>query len=377
MPNFKSLLKFKPAVLAIGKEWFVYYYVVNPATEKLVRKKIKLNHIKSISHRRRMANHLINEINEKLYSGWNPFLEESAPRGYSKLIEVLDVFLKSKRQQLRADSYRTYASFISLFQTWLKNSGRSEIRTAAFNRMDAIHYMDAIVDGKSPTNNTFNNYMRFNRLIFAWMIDHGYCVENHFSGIKKKTANEKQRVMVPEPVRISIREHLETRDYNFLIVCLLVFHTLIRPKEISNLKRNDFELNNQTIFLSGRFTKNKKDRVVTIPNALLPLLEKWDFNNASGDQYIFGENFIPGKTPVNPRRFSKKWDKLRLDLNLPQKMKLYSLRDSGIVQMLNDGISPEEVMMQADHSSLEVTTVYAKFANPKGSEQIKRRGSEF
>jgi integrase len=58
-------------------------------------------------------------------------------------------------------------------------------------------------------------------------------------------------------------------------------------------------------------------------------------------------------------------------------MKLYSLRDSGIIQMLQDGISPEEVMKQADHSSLEITTIYVKHANPSGSEQIKKKGSKF
>lgn len=58
-------------------------------------------------------------------------------------------------------------------------------------------------------------------------------------------------------------------------------------------------------------------------------------------------------------------------------MKLYSLRDSGIVQLLQDGVSPEEVMKQAGHSSLEITTVYVKYANPGASEQIKNKASVF
>lgn len=377
MPDFKSLLTFKPAQLSIGKEWFVYYYVINPTTEKLVRKKIKLNHIHPIAQRRKYANHVINDTNQKLYSGWNPFLEESAPRGFSKLTEVLDLFLKSKKKELRADSVRTYTSFIEIFQRWLVKSGREKMCTANFNRMDAMNYMDDLDIEKNLSNTTFNNYMRFNRLIFAWMIDHGYCVENHFTDIKKKITSDKERILIPEVTRNEIKNHLETHDYDFLVVCLLVFHALIRPKEISYLKPNAFALANQTIFLSGQVTKNKKDRIITIPNALMPYLVQWNFNGAANNEFIFANDFKPGKTPINARRFSKKWDKLRVELKLDPKMKLYSLRDSGIVQMLNDGISPEEVMKQADHASLEITTVYTKFANPKGSDQIKKRGTKF
>lgn len=377
MPDFRSLLTFKPAQLSIGKEWFVYYYVTNPTTEKLVRRKIKLNHISSISQRKKHATHVINSINQKLYSGWNPFLEESAPRGFSNLIEVLDLFLRTKKKELRSDSFRTYNSFVEMLKNWLVKSGREKLCVANFNRMDAMRYMDDIDQEKNLSNSTFNNYMRFNRLVFAWLIDHGYCVENHFIDIKKRMTSEKQRILIPENTRNDIKEYLEATDYDFLIVCLLVFHALIRPKEITYLKPEAFSLNNQTIFLSGQFTKNKRDRIITIPNALMPYLAQWNFNAASNSEFIYGENFKPGKTPINARRFSKKWDKLRTQLKLDSKMKLYSLRDSGIVQMLNDGISPEEVMKQADHASLEITTVYTKFANPKGSEQIKKRGTSF
>lgn len=377
MPKFQALVSFKPAQLAMNKEWYVYYYVINPATEKLVRKKHKLNHIKKISERRKYANELINTINNKLYAGWNPFLEESAPRGLTKLTAALDLFLRSKKKELRSDSFRSYNSFVSCLKHWLVSTGRLNLNTASFNKMDAREYMDHLENDKTLKSKTMNNYLGFNRSVFAWLLEHQYCVENHFLDIKKKATSEKERIVIPEKVRNEIKEYLQVKDYDYWIVCLLVFHALIRPKEIANLKPLAFNLDNQTIFISGQFSKNKKDRVITIPNALLPALRNWNFNGAAVDQYIFSENFSPGNKPINARRFSKKWDALRGKLRLPKTMKLYSLRDSGIIQMLNDGISPEEVMKQADHSSLEITTVYTKFANPTGSDQIKMRGSSF
>lgn len=74
MSKNQNLLSFKPAELYEGKEWFVSYYVINPATEQLHRKKIKLNRIKSITERRKFANKIIQDLNKQLYAGWNPFL---------------------------------------------------------------------------------------------------------------------------------------------------------------------------------------------------------------------------------------------------------------------------------------------------------------
>lgn len=377
MPKNQKLISFKPAELHQGKEWYISYYVLNPATEKLDRKKIMLNRIKSIVERRKYAAQIIQELNKKLYGGWNPYLEESAPRGFTPLKQVLTTFYNSKERELRPDSLRSYRSMIDIFGKWLDATNRSTIFSAKFDKLDALEFLEYVYNVKRLSNKTWNNYKIFLSNVSNWMIEHKYAAVNHFSDIKKKQQASKNRTVIDHDIRIKIQSHLESEDYNFMVVCLLVFHSLIRPKEIANLKPANFDLQNQTIFISGEFSKNHNDRISTIPNSFLPFLLNWDFNGASNNQYIFGTNFIPGTKPIDARRFTKKWDRLREALALDKEMKLYSLRDSGIIQMLNDGISPEEVMRQADHSSLEMTTVYTKHANPKGSDQIKSRGTGF
>lgn len=377
MSDVSNLITFIPAQLSKGKEWFVYYYVVNPATDKLQRKRIKINRIKSIRERQKFANLLIDELNERLYSGWNPFVEKEAPKGYEKLAYAMETFFKTKERELRPDSLRSYRSFIDNLAFWLKQTKRDDMLVIQFSRKDALEYMNYLYMGKQVSNTTWNNYLRFNRLIFAWMIERQYCTLNHFDEIRKKRQEEKKRIVIPEETRTLIKDHLEQTDYDYLIVCLLVFHALIRPKEISFLKPSSFALKNQTIFMPAAHAKNKQDRIITIPDALMPYLVQWNFSNAMNDEFIYSEDDRPGRKPISARRFSRKWSNLRVKLKLPMEMKLYSLRDSGIIQMLNDGISPQEVMKQADHSSLEITSIYAKFANPNGSEQIKKKGTGF
>jgi integrase len=63
-------------------------------------------------------------------------------------------------------------------------------------------------------------------------------------------------------------------------------------------------------------------------------------------------------------QYVKVWDKMRRSLKLPQEMQLYSLRDTGINNMLKAGIDPLTVMQAADHHDLSMTTRYANHADP-------------
>lgn len=57
--NTSELKSFSPAQLYKGKEWYIGYYAFNPETEKLERKKIKVNKIKSVREREAYAKELI------------------------------------------------------------------------------------------------------------------------------------------------------------------------------------------------------------------------------------------------------------------------------------------------------------------------------
>lgn len=372
-----KILKFKPAKISKGKEWFVFYYFLNPTTDKLHRKKVKVNFIESLAERKKYAENLVREINKKLYSDWNPFTDELNPRGLRKLTEIMDEFFNSKKRELRPDSLRSYKSYIHTLNLWLNKFKKSEIRCDDFSKVDAIEFLQWVYIQRNLSSRTFNNYKMFFCILWNWLKEHQYVSSNPFEKIAKKATTGKERIIIDHDTRERVKNHLEKNDYNFLIVCQLVFHALIRPKEIANLKPSNFELHNQVIRIPASVSKNKTERLATVPNSLMKFLKDWDYNKAKENQYIFSTDFLPGSKPIDARRFTKKWDYLRDDLKLDSKMKLYSLRDSGIIQMLQDGISPEEVMRQADHSSLEITSIYVKHAKPNGSEQIKQNASKF
>lgn len=379
MSNFqssKSGLWFLPARLSKGKDWVIVYWVENPATGEKVRKRIKVNRISSITERNKYAKLICDDLNRKLYTGWNPFLEEMAVRGFDKLVDALEYYFRQKEKELRQVSAHSYRSYINVMVEWLELSKLGEMSCISFTKSNALAFCRWLYDERNAGNRTFNNYLNFFKRVFDWLIANEYATLNPFKDMVKKQRQPKERILIDSITRKKIENYFREKDKGMMIISMLVYHTLLRPNEITKLQLKHFSLKNQTITISNTMSKTKQMRISTISDEFAAELANWNFNGAKGDEFIFSENYVPGNKPINPRRLAKKWSAMREKLELPKEMQLYSLRDSGIVQLLNDGISPDEVMKQAGHSSLEMTTVYLKHANPKGSEQIKRKAGK-
>lgn len=367
---------YRPAELKEGKVWYISYYVLNPASNKLDRKRIKINRINSITERRKTAKTIIAEINLKLSKGWNPFLEQDAPKSFIIVTDALNVFLRVKQKELRADSIRSYASGVKIFTEWCVLNGYNKTLLPNFNRTNAREFL-SFIENKGVTNLTYNNYLRVFRLIWNWLKENLYTNNNPFDNITPKKRQQKSRVIIPTETRNLIKEHLIENNPEFLAICLLVFGSLIRPKEISYLKKEDFDFNNQTIRVPAEISKNNKLRISTIPNYNLEILKNC-VNKSSPGQFVFGIGLKPSYKRQCSRLYAKKWNTIvRKPLKLSMDMKLYSLRDSGIVQLLSNGVSPHDVMRLADHKDLTITTAYLPYANPKGNQSIKDKSSGF
>lgn len=76
-----------------------------------------------------------------------------------------------------------------------------------------------------------------------------------------------------------------------------------------------------------------------------------------------------GKGRIDEKQFRDYWNlHVRKDLRLPACYKFYSLKDTGITNMLRANTDPLSVRDQARHSSLLITNTYTpldiKEANP-------------
>ncbi|MCR4873206.1 MAG: tyrosine-type recombinase/integrase [Bacteroidales bacterium] len=361
----RPFIDFKPAQYVETKtDSYVSYYAKHPETDRLERKRVRLNHIHNKTERRKYGRLLACEINSRLYSGWNPFVDELASRGCKTLFASVDEFLSEKKKILRIDSMRSYNSLAAIFKEWCASQGLADKYCFSFDRSFASRFMRDMESGGNLSARTYNNYLRYFGTLFLWLIKRGYASANPFQDIAHKRVDTKMRTVIPHDDRKRIRDYyINIGMREFVLVMNLCFRCLIRPKEILQLRVRDFDFSDNVITIPSSVAKNHHYRVIAIPEDLVG-----EFKYLSGyapDLFVFSTDYKPGNILLTTRSIGRVWSVMRRSLGLPMEFQFYSLKDSGITEMLEAGVPPKLVKELADHSSLEMTEKYLHKSSAK------------
>ena len=369
-----SAVNFLPATLKTNKSgWLIEYYVENPQTQQLARKKIRLERLISRystkTEAKRHINNIIIALNMKLSTGWNPYFEGEDSRMYTPISEVCRKYIEETERTQREATVRSYKSFIKIFSEWMDKQ-RPGIYSSMISHAMIVKFMDHVYFERKSSNGdeistyTYNGYIKNGSAFFNWMIEKCYCKENHFAKIKKKKTEDKRRVLIPDDYRCIIEEYLKVNNPGFLIMLKLIYAGLIRPKELRMLYVQDLSFAEKQIHIRKDVAKNGRERFVPVSDEILKALLDLGVQNASNSDYIFGRGYKPGHDKLSEARMTKTWIELRKKLDIPQKMQMYSFRDTGISEMIKNGIDPLSVKQLANHSSLDITTIYTNHADP-------------
>ena len=351
---------FRPAELkCTAKETYVAFYAKNPSTGLLERQRIRLNYIKGKTERKKYGTLMVQEINRKLYAGWNPFVEKCGLSKVVTTVEAVGLYRNSYRKGLRPDSLRCYESMSESFVRHLSETGQEKKPIFLFSKQDCQRYM-MTVDEKGVAGKTYNNYLRFMGQFFNFLIEKGLVKENHFSAMKTKRVDKKQRKTITVEVRRQIMEYFDKMKMpEFKMICTLTFRCLIRPKEILQLRVRDIDLKRGVIEIPPDVAKNHCARTVAMP----PDVKEYMQNTVEGlppALFVFSKKYRPGKTVLTTRDTERTWAVMRTELGLPACYQFYSLKDTGITEMLENGVPAKLVQELADHHSLEMTQKYVQ-----------------
>lgn len=379
-------LRYIPADLKTNPSgWYIEYYFLNPLSDNLERTRIKVNHLRKKLKNDRDAKAELklycNKINLKLAVGWSPVVDNSGV-GLKQIGECIDSFLLMKKKEVRGEtSFQHYSSQLNIFKNWLIDQKLDSLLPCDFTQNHAMRYMDFIILKKNISNRTWNNYRSFLRNFFNWMIERNYCTKNHFSEMKKKRNEEKIRKPIPIEERKKIINYLKSEKYSFFMFTLFEFSCLMRPIEIFRMKIENIDIANQVIHLSGNQTKNGKSRDIVIPNNVLSELISYHnhihLERYRLSDYLFSTNYLPGNCFQLSKVATKTWSRIRSRLNFPKEYQLYSLRDSFITESMNAHISPLTIQEHADHSSLEITSIYANHKSKEVTDDIRKNSPDF
>ncbi len=308
----KIFIDYIPAELRENKTWEIVYYVKNPFTQKLERVRNRVKPLRSITARKKLAKSMIKNINDKLESGWNKFIEESKTKSFEKITDVLNVYLRNIEKQiekniLRVDTLRAYTSYVKNFKMFLKSRKQESMFVFDFKENIIEDFLDEIFYVRNNSARTHNNYLSFLHTFSNWLIKRKYINVNPTININKVKEGTKIRTTISAKDREIIFDYLKEHDYNYFVLCYTAFYTLLRRTELTKILVSDVYLKNKIINIREEVSKNNKEQVITIPNTLIHILVE-HLSNAKNSDYLFSaDNFKAGNKQLKPKKISDEW----------------------------------------------------------------------
>lgn len=354
---------------------YIDYYVLHPKTRASVRKRIKVNKVPPGRTREVYARHVLRELNEKLIRGWNPFIQDDAPKGLTALGEALDVWLDVKSRNLRHSSPLSYTSFTGVFRRWCGQEKLLAMPVVNFTRNHAIGFLTYVSDVRKVSNTTYNNYLIFFSMLAKWFMERGYRTDNPFAGFARRKEQQKMRSYLTEEERVEMAEWIREHNPTFWLPCLFIYGALVRPAELRRLRVQDVRLDDQVVYLSPDVTKNGEERMPAIPDWMMVELHAMDLHKQPGNAWLVGDEIVPGGKPSSKHSLMRHWQRMAKALGWPKSKQFYSLRDTGIIQLIRDGVDLLHVKQQAGHKDLATTNNYVRHAFPKGPKEVREKST--
>lgn len=357
-----AFIDYKPAELRKGKRWIIVYYAKHPITKDLQRQRVIVPKMANQSERTKHASKIILEINDKLRKNWLPFYDDNKTENFktwefcfNKFIEHTEFEVKNKEK--RPDTLRSYSSFINLIKTYIAENKISAKLILELNKTFFVNYLDWIYLERKNSARTYNNHLNFIITFINYCISRGWLVENFANSIKKKAKQKKKRVILTAEVKKKVKE-IQYLDFHYFTLCMMTYYCFVRRTELTKLKVGDLRLHDGYIVLPGESSKNKITDSVTIPRELYTLLVD-HLKEVNSDDYLFSaDSFKTGRTQLQPKKISDTWEKFRKLLKISSEFQFYSLKDTGITDLLNAGVPAIKVRDQARHHDIKITESY-------------------
>lgn len=352
--------------LSTGKRWYIEFYQLHPVENRMirVRETYNLNRLKNKKERKIYAYKKLIELKELIPLGY-PWSHDIIKKNADlKIRDGLDRALKLKAiTASRSASRPSYKSAVKLFSTWLSDQSLIDGRIQLIDTDLATSYLDHIIIDRCLSKVYRNNQLEYLRSLFNCLVDKKMIYSNPFKGIKDLKIEAKIRKPINEIDKTMIIDKINKTDQGLLFAVLLLYYCFIRPAEVRRLKVGDIDLAAGVIRISGSQAKNKRSEVVTIPDRLSEFIRDSKYLSYPGGFYLLGKDLRPhadtmiGKNTIGNRHRAIVRS---LKLTSPESITLYSWKDTGVINLINNGVNLETIRKQLRHKDLNTTQIYCQ-----------------
>lgn len=381
--EINKLKGWTPPIFHQASECYVSFTAFCPETGKMKLKKIMLGRIKSKRLQREKARQIMQHLTEKLLDGWNPWIEAVSPTEYTLWDDVVLKYEQWLAKMAKENGYRmetvaSYMSYMKVLKDWIADKNVHYIYQ--FDRRVVGKFLDYVFVERNNTLQTRNNYLAWIKTFAKYLVQRSYVPKNPTEGFQMvmRSARFKNRDTIDERNLQRLKEYLEKNNRHYLLATYILYYTFLRPREMSLLKIEDINIKKQLILVHGDNAKNHVDAAVTLPKKILLLMVELGVFNSPGSYYLFSNDFKPGAEYRSEKSFRDYWlHHVRRDLKFPERYKFYSLKDTGITNMLRKHVDTVSVRDQARHSSIDITNIYVPHDMKRANATLKDYDGDF
>ena len=361
--------------------WYIEFYAYDPLFKKMRRKRIKINRIKSVKDRRKYAHTVIQRLTQQLISGWNPWVEQDA-EAVVLFSDICEKYSKYNDKMFKDGYFRelTYQNHHYRLKKLIEYNNSRIVPIKYLYQLDlrfCNDFLDYIYVELELSGIYRNACLTFLKMLLNWCMEKGFIRSNPaqlIAPIPKKLL-QKRRKVIPSDTIKEIAKWLKENDRYFLLSCYLLYYGCVRPIEQTRLKLCYFNIKECTLTIPAEASKNRTTQTITIPRRVIEYALDIRVFNYPADYYLFSDKLEPGNRPIGTRWLTEHWQRMSKALRLDKDYTYYSLKDTGITEMLNKKVSNLAVRDQARHSSLAITDVYTRHLAKANKEILDLEGS--
>ena len=372
-----------PKLCKSAARWYVYFSV-NGKQKRLTG---DLNRIKNLRERQIAANILIKELKEKIASGW--LSDNQVTKNNYTLIDALNFGLDKKKEFIAKKTFHDYSNALVFVHQAIKDIRLEHLYIKDTRRLHVKLIMERMKKQRKWSNKAYNKNLGYLSPIFTELMQWDLIENNPCFKIKRLPEEESTANRPATPSEISrIKKHLQTKHLGFYHFVVTLYHTGIRPVELTRLRVGMVDLRNQTIIMPANITKGrKKQRVVPINHHLLKEFEAMDLQKYPEDFYLFGRiptgkrgrnriEFLPASGMLKRDTPNRNW-KTHVKNDLGIDVNLYAMKHTGANAKILAGIDLEALRDLYGHQSELMTKRYATVIKEVNRNMIINQSPDF
>ncbi len=373
-------------------DWYVFFRYFDNENKKYITFKLRegLNRITDQIEKEEEFKALLESRTLELKMGWNPIIDREFKQSpalikqhelshikYWTVLKALNFVVEKK--QLAVKSRYDYKKSVEYFLTAANAFGIQLLPVCKLQKTHIKSCLNYLLTECGLSNKNYNKRLEHIKSLLSELVDWDALQYNPAFGIKELQEEDTEKFLPISPEeRVIIKEYLFVKHYRFLIFCMVLYYTGIRPKEVLSIRISDIDLDNSFIKLNpfSNVVKTKKERRIAIHPNLHTFLRQLDLMRYNETLFLFGSGFLPGPIKTSRPTATSLWKKLIWEECGIEKY-MYALKHTAADNLIEAGASEENVRDHLGHSQKSMTRRYTKLGIEVSKKAIMNTAIEF